>query len=1015
MKNEQARKRWLTQPGTVQINRLDPVSSLHRKIHGFNPIQKLDGTWQVRVNEESKWNPETLHLSLDLNSAEFRPVEVPGHLQLAGYGQIQYTNTAYPWDGKEEVAYGEVPLHNLQADYRLRFDLDDKLPREHVSLVFNGVESAFYVWLNGRFVGYSTDSFTPSAFDVTDLLKPKANELVVLVYQFSSGSWLEDQDFFRFSGIFRSVELRGTRAAFIKDLKVDTDLDESRTTGIVRVQIDAEGAVSYRIRLFDPEDEVILENETKFWDFSFEIENARLWSAETPNLYTLEITLVDEAGRMLETISQQIGIRQIRIENGIILINGQRLMLHGVNRHEFSKEHGRALTEKEIYHDLVLMKQNNINAVRTSHYPNQDVFYEYCDQLGLYVMDEVNLETHGTWAADADNPEDPLPGNHFEWREALIERARSMYERDKNHPSIIFWSLGNESWYGDNLLEEAAWLRLKDPSRVLHYESSYRSAAYHGCSDVYSRMYVSPEEMRKILESHPVKPVILCEYMHAMGNSVGGLYRYIQLEQFPQYQGGFIWDWKDQAIEIKASDNLKGHFDMLGYGGDFGDHPNSGNFCGDGLLFADGTPSAKLAEVKTLYAPIRILVDRDGVQILNDNLFIDTSQYHFIYEQKEEDRMLLSGEIEVSLDAGSYDHFAIPWIETNKESVCSVYCIQKEPTAAIEKGTVISFDQLTIGRNDYVASVPEKIRMVRGREMTSFEFGAFKACFTRKGLKSLTYHGREWLWAMPRPVFTHAFTDNERGYQFDLQSAYWYGATLFSRVINHKISVDPKGLFATITYRYKLPNPAQTGATLTYTVAAPGTIGVDLTLEPSRSLPDLAVFGMEFRLPKNYDQFLYYGKGPHENYRDRLEGARLDVFQSDAKENWQPYLKPQETGNHTGVRWIELFDPDHHCLRFTKIGKPFEAQVVPYSFEQTLRAEHQEELGESDGVYVRIAADHMGVGGVDSWGAPVSERDCLHAGNNRHLAFFMNFPCDPLTQSLDIARQSMDSAEDKNV
>lgn len=1008
MKTEQPLKQWLEQPNTIHMNRLEPTSFMHRKINGFSHIQSLDGTWQVRVNETAKWNPETLSLSLDQTLNGFQSITVPGHLQLSGYGQIQYTNIAYPWDGKEKVEYGHTPKQNLQADYRLRFDLDEQLALDHVKLVFHGVESAFYVWLNGRFVGYSTDSFTPSAFDVTDLLQPKGNELVVLVYQFSSGSWLEDQDFFRFAGIFRSVELQGTKDIYVKDLTVTTNLDENYSTGTIRVVLEHKNASSFKICLKDPDQQVILDQTTKCHDLSFEIEEAKLWSAEEPNLYTLEIAVEDEQDNTIETVIQTIGIRQILIDQGVIFINGQRLMLHGVNRHEFSKDTGRVLSAQEIYNDLVLMKQNNINAVRTCHYPNQDIFYEYCDQLGLYVMDEVNLETHGTWGNDElDNPKDPLPGNRIEWRNAILDRAQSMVKRDKNHPSIIFWSLGNESWYGDDLLEEAAWIRLNDPTRIIHYESSYRSAAYQDCSDVYSRMYASPEELRDILERHPEKPVILCEYMHAMGNSVGGLYRYIQLEQYPQYQGGFIWDWKDQAIQIHADQNPRGHYDMLGYGGDFGDHPNNKNFSGNGLLFASGTPSAKLAEVKALYSPIRLLVDETGVQILNDNLFMDTNQYRFIYEQKDEGSILLSGELLVDLEAGSYDHFNIPWKLTKRESVCSVYCLQNQKTAAIEKGSVISFDQRTIGKTDYVASIPAPLKMVQGDEMFSFEYGSFRACFTKTGLSSLCYDGKEWLQDLPRPVFTHAFTDNERGYQFDLENAYWYGATLFSKASFQEIKVDPKGMYATIQYHYQLPYPAKNKAILTYTVAAPGTIGVDLILEPSRSLPDLAVFGMEFKLPKDHEHFLYYGNGPHENYRDRLEGARLDVFQSSAKENWQPYLKPQETGNHTYVRWIELFNRDRQCLRFSKIGQPFEAQVVPYSFEHTLRTQHQEELGESDGIYVRIAADHMGVGGVDSWGARVHERDCLHAGNSRHLSFFMNFPIDPLTKSLDVAKQSL--------
>lgn len=1003
-----ADRRWLENPRTVQVNRLKPTSSMHRNLPDAQASQLLDGTWMVRASENPVWNSDGLPGFL--NDESFVPIQVPSHLQLNGFGQIHYTNIAYPWDGKEEVAYGKTPSENLQAEYVLEFDLNPRLEKEDIRLVFKGVESAFYVWLNGRFVGYSTDSFTPASFDVTNLIAEKDNQLVVLVYQFSSGSWLEDQDFFRFSGIFRSVQLEGRKKIHLEDLKVTTTVDPENQKGRIRVQLHDQGADHFELTLKDPEGEILLRQQTELRDVCFELDKARFWSAEQPDLYTLEVRLLDQEDVVQEVVSQKVGIRQIEIVDGIARLNGRRLMLHGVNRHEFSPAKGRAIGREEILADLLTMKRNNINAVRTSHYPNQEEFYDLCDELGLYVMDEVNLETHGTWQWNGiEDGNDALPGNRIEWRDALLDRAESMYERDKNHPSILFWSLGNESWYGDDLLEEAAWLRLKDPTRPLHYESSFRQPDYAGCSDVYSRMYAQVDELKEILENNPDKPVILCEYMHAMGNSLGGMYRYIQLEQYPHYQGGFIWDYIDQAIAYTNEDGQQ----VLGYGGDFDDYPNNGNFSGDGLVFANRRPSAKMQEVKALYAPIRIVPDEQGVQILNNNLFVDTKGYRFVYEQRIENTLILSGELEVDLQPGEYRHFDIDWVDTDQESVCTVSALLACETAYGQPGDEVSFGQKTAGKTEYYASVPDLIHRIHGTENIGYEFGKFKALFNAQGLVSLRYDGQEWLKSIPKPVFAHAYTDNEIGYGFDQTSSYWYAASLFAKVTDFKEHFDEKGMFATLTYRYQLPYPCPsgTGCTLTYSIAAPGTIGVDLSMDPCRLLPDLPVFGLQFELPRKCDRFIYYGNGPQENYIDRQEGAKLGVFNSTALQDLQPYLRPQETGNRTEMRWLELFNPKGQCMRFSKVGKPFEASVLPYSFEALHKANHQEELGPVAGTFVRIASQHMGVGGVDSWGTPVDPADCLHAGNSRQIAFFLTFPPMPFPKGEDVANPEMETGD----
>ena len=980
-------KKWLSTPSITQINRLAPTAHFKREVKDCSSVQSLNGKWKVHVEDHFVWDPDWIRQNP--KGWPWKTIPVPSHLQLQGFGTIQYTDTAYPWDGRENVSVGQVPENNLTAYYRRKFKVDPKLVRDRVCLVFHGLESAGYIWLNGQFVGYTTDSFTPSAFDVTDLLDFEGeNELCVQVATYSSGSWLEDQDFFRFSGIFRDVELQGSRSVYLEDLEVRTDIDPKTHAGQLKIDLKDQGADAFRIHVLDPQGNEAAAIETDQRKIALDFDRVDFWSAEDPSLYTLKIDVLSD-DQVMETVQTRVGFRTIQIKDGIILVNGQRLMIHGVNRHEFAMDKGRAIGREEILHDLLLMKENNINAIRTSHYPNQDVFYDLCDELGFYVMDEVNLETHGTWQQTFEDPSlDPLPGRHHGWKKAVLERAEAMVERDKNHPSIISWSLGNESHAGDILLEEADWIRQRDNSRFVHYEGCWDHPEYADCSDVYSRMYASAEELEGILKDHPQKPVILCEYMHAMGTSLGGMYRYTQLERFPHYQGGFIWDWKDQAIAC-----VKDGVPMVGYGGDFHDQPNSGNFSGNGLCAANGTPTPKLQEVRALFSPLKIIVDEKGAQILNDNRFVDTSDWDFTYEQKKEGEVLLSGSLEVDLQPGEYNRFEIDWLDREDETVCTVYAIRNKDRGGAKAFQQTAFGQFVRGAEKDLHAVSERIEIIEGHELTGFRFNGFEAYFDKNGLVSLKKNGFEWLKGSPRPVFSHAFTDNERGCRFDQSSGYWSMVSQFLRPVNRSLYKDPEGYYAILRYTYALPAPyaQKDGCVLSYTIAAPGYVGVDLKLKGCMNMPDLPVFGMEFCLPQACEAFEYYGYGPQENYIDRACGARLDVFASKASTDLALSLRPQECGNRTGIRRLDFSDPKAlSILRFSNYRQPFEASVLPFTFEQLELADHLEELPDSHQTVVRIAARHMGVGGINSWGAPIHEQDRLSAKRNRHLSFFIS-------------------------
>lgn len=581
---------WVKDPKVFNINREKAHASIHRyasleEMHTNKSsyIYSLNGKWKFHY--ANGFNQLIKDFSnKDYNSDNWDEINVPGHIQLQGYGTPMYVNQIYPWSATEQIIPGEIPEHNPIGSYITYFDSSVIKDDTDVYIAFKGVESAMPLWINGTFVGYSEDTFTPSRFNITSLIEEGNNKIAVNVYRFSSGSWLEDQDFWRFSGIFRDVELEMVPHTHLEDVKILTHLNDTYDYAVVEVNptVIHPTTVIYTLKY---NDEIIASQiKEDSTSLQFELEHPHLWSAEKPHLYTLIIEVMDEEG-LVECISQQVGVREFKIINGIMCINGQRIIFHGVNRHEFSAYTGRYVSYEETKQDILNMKAHNINALRTSHYPNQSFVYDLCDEYGLYVIDEVNLETHGTWSEYFDK-EHIIPDNKPEWLDIILDRANSMYERDKNHPSIIIWSLGNESHGGKILYEMSQFLRNKDQSRVIHYEGIFHDRSYNETSDIESQMYTYVKDIEKYLTTHQDKPFILCEYAHSMGNSNGALFKYIDLEKkYPLYQGGFIWDYIDQALY---------HDGKLCYGGDFKERPSDYDFCGNGLVFANRKNTPKM-------------------------------------------------------------------------------------------------------------------------------------------------------------------------------------------------------------------------------------------------------------------------------------------------------------------------------------------------------------------------------------------------------------------------------------
>lgn len=601
---------WLEDPRVFRVNRLDAHSDhivyqneQELQEGKINLRQSLDGCWKFKYSHNSEERPAAF-FEENFDDAAFGSIQVPGHIETQGYGQIQYINKLYDWDGHAPLRPPHVDwTYNPIGSYVRSFDLKPELMGKPVVLSFQGAEEAIYVWLNGHFVGYSEDSFTPSEFDITEFVRDKHNRLCVEVYKRSSAAWLEDQDFFSFSGLFRSVYLEAKLPVAIEDVWFKTELNEELTVGKLCVRLKLQGYTGQRITLLlsHPQDGVLIENELTLVErdgylFSqeFSIENVRLWDFGTPELYQA-LLRVEDGG----LVPYEIGFRHFQIKDKLLILNGKRLMLNGVNRHEWNPETGRCITLEDMQQAMEMFKENNINAVRTCHYPNRSEWYAMCDREGIYMMDETNLETHGSWQKDmTPDPEWNIPASLPEWLDNVLDRANSMFQRDKNHVSILFWSCGNEAYAGTDIAAIADFFREVDPSRVVHYEGVFWCREFDYISDVESRMYATPTEIREYLENNPQKPYLSCEYMHSMGNSLGGMESYIKLgEEFPMYQGGFIWDYKDQAL---WHENAQGQR-VLGYGGDFGDRQSDYAFSANGIVTADGQPKPCMQEVRYWY------------------------------------------------------------------------------------------------------------------------------------------------------------------------------------------------------------------------------------------------------------------------------------------------------------------------------------------------------------------------------------------------------------------------------
>ena len=949
-------------------------------------------------------------------------IRVPAHIQMEGYDIPQYVNIQYPWDGREDVWRDAVPSEfNPVASYVKYFTLPEGFRKSGLYISFQGVESGFALWLNGHYVGYSEDSFTPSDFDLTPYVKEGENKLAVQVFKWTSSSWCEDQDFYRFSGIFRSVYLYTMPKVHVYDLKVQPVVDEAVLNAdlLVTMQMRGEGKARLTLTgsrnysvLEEKEEQIIFSEELPVSEgevhFEKEVKKPDLWSAEIPNLYTLTIECFDQNGERSELVSQRIGFRRFEMKDGIMTLNGKRIVFKGVNRHEFSSKTGRAVTREEVLKDIVTMKQNNINAIRTCHYPDASIIYDLCDEYGLYMIAENNLESHGSWdaAMHGSVPKDTIvPGDNMDWEPMMLDRVNSCYQRDKNHPAVLIWSVGNESYGGKVIFDMSEKFRALDPYRLVHYEGIFNDRRYEATSDMESQMYTSVENVKKFLAEHKEKPFIMCEYTHAMGNSCGAMHKYTDLtDTEPRYQGGFIWDYIDQSI-LKKDRYGK---DFQAYGGDFLERPTDYNFSGNGICYGgDRDPSPKMQEVKFNYQNISILFEKEGkFTVVNKNLFANTDRFRCVAVLQKNGVVVKKQEIETAVPPLSTKDYEIPFAilraddkdqkkDTDAEYTLTVSFRLKEDMSWADAGHEVAFGQKIYKKIPAFHASEKPIRVVHGKVNIGVKGEDFDCLFSMLsgGLVSYRYAGKEMIEKIPMPNFWRAPVDNDNGSMAPARYAQWKIASMY---ISHRnggmfdnvpTKVEEKDNTVTVTYTYFMPTTPASKCQVAYTVFGDGTIETKLMYDPVEGLPDMPEFGMMFQFNADYDNLTWYGMGSEETYADRRHGAKLGIYSSKVADNMAKYLVPQECGNKVGVRYVRLVDAKGRGMMFE--GDELSFSALPYTPHELENAAHVYELPQVHHTIVRVALAQMGVGGDDSWGSLVHPE--YHIDVTKPLEFTFRF------------------------
>lgn len=1003
----------LKDPTCFAVNCMESHSD---NIHYKNPLEEesgassfyysLDGVWKFAYAKNYSLSVKGFE-TLDYNAKSWDDIRVPAHIQLEGYDRPQYANVQYPWEGHEEIRPGEIPEEfNPVANYVKYFFLPEAMKGEKVILAFEGVESAVSVWLNGNFVGYHEDSFTKAEFDISKYLLEGENKLALSVFKFCASSWCEDQDFFRFSGIYRSVYLYSVPKAHIADVRVKTSLNDNFDKAVLELKLKLKSEIPAYIvtKLGESEQKTQLQavGEAEIYE-SFEIEKPLLWSAEVPNLYKLELYVYDESGKLLEFIKQNVGIRRFELKDGLMLLNGKRIVFKGVNRHDFSSKSGRAVSRQEVLQDIVTMKRNNINAIRTSHYPNNSYLYELCDIYGLYVIDENNMESHGSWSGfeATKDLEYIVPKDNKAWEPMLLSRCKAVFERDKNHASILIWSLGNESFGGSVIHAMSEYFKKEDDTRLVHYEGVFNDRSYNDSSDIESQMYTSVANIEKFLKENKEKPFICCEYTHAMGNSCGAMYKYTDLsDREPRYQGGFIWDYIDQSITKK---NRYGE-EFEAYGGDFHDRPTDYNFSGNGIVYGgDRAPSPKMQEVKFNYQNISVEFEEDKAVIINKNLFVSSSYFDCFVRVEKEAVLVYESILNTDVKPLSRESYKLnlPEFENGGEYVLTLSFRLKKDELWAKAGHELAFGQKVFeieGKKEDRRKYGD-LKLIKSVHDIGIKGDEFELMFSvlNGGLVSYKYAGKEMFEAIPRPNFWRAPTDNDKGNLMPQRYSQWKPA---SEYITHKYEeagfikmsypkLEEGKDSIKVSYTYFMPTSPKSSCELSYEVFKDAKVKVSLLYEPVKGLPDFPEFGVMFKLDTDYNNLKWYGLGESETYVDRKRGAKLSVYTNKVADNLAKYLVPQECGNKEEVRYASLTDMKGRGMLFEsdKSSGFMSFSALPYTPGQLEEAMHAYELPKVYHTVVRVNKALLGVGGDDSWGSKTHEEFTISSQKKTLFSF----------------------------
>ena len=984
-----------------------------------NPLtqreESLDGTWKFNYSKTPQERPKNF-FEENFDYSSWKDITVPGSWELQGFDSPIYTDVRYPFFSRPPFV---SHTYNPVGSYVRTFEVPSDWNGMDIILRFEGVESAYYVWVNGTKVGYSEDSRIPSEFDITSLVKRgEKNTVSVEVYRFSDGSYLEDQDMWKYSGIERPVSIIARPVVRVNNFRVKQMLINNYKDGDFCVEIETNAvdkqAGSVQVKLFDGE-EVVFEGKQKFskksneLKFSKIIENAKPWTAETPNLYTLVVNTLDKKGNVTESFSSRVGFRTIEIEGGQLLVNGQDILIKGTNKHEHDSKTGRTVSVELMKKDIKLMKQHNINAVRCSHYPNREEWYELCDEYGLYVVDEANLETHGM-----DHLLQKTLANDSDWEFAFVERNRNMIQRDRNFPCIIIWSMGNECQYGDHFKAIRENNHAMDSTRPTQYEAAwhYRNPQ----TDIVAPMYAQNYKLLRYAYYRTDKPMILCEYAHMMGNSGGNLMEYWDLiYKYPNLQGGFIWDWADQTIESKDEKGNK----IFAYGGDLGyvGVENDSNFCSNGLVAADRTLNPHINEVKRVYQYVDfkgVPMSYGKVKVTNRYDFINLDGFDFIWKIKADGKVIAEGNFDAKGIAPHASKIVDLNLPTIKPEVATEYFLklevkQKEETFAIPAGHILAEEQMKLPMyiEPQVVKAEGNVSLTEGKDSFIAKGDGFEVGFDKKSgeLSSIQYNGEEMVLEGLRPNFWRPLTDNDVANYTDVTCRPWKFAHKTMTVESVEEVEAKEGMVAVKTV-YDLKEQ-EAKVAVTYTVNAVGAVNVNYELDiHNLNLPQIPRVGMRVILKGQYENMTWFGRGPHENYADRKLSADVDLYSATVWEQFYAYVRPQETANKCDVRWASLQDKEGNGLMVSG-AKPLSVSALNVTDEDlsyvisTVKRKHGGSIQKRDLVWFNIDYKQQGVGGDNTWGAPVHQPFLIPAKDINY-----NFTIMPISSKDNLVKTS---------